>query len=237
MSRSWLSASNLNRSYDHGPNRVHAVRDLNLHIARGEFLSIVGASGSGKSTLLNLLAGLDTPSSGTIEVDGVMLGELEPRELARYRARLVGMVFQSFHLISHQTALQNVELALYFSDVGPTERRERALETLDRLGLSDRVDHRPAALSGGEQQRVAVARALVKEPEVLFADEPTGNLDRKNSEQIARILMESHARGLTIVLVTHDSEFAAKCSDRTVTMDYGRLVSENDSPRVRHDTA
>ena len=213
------------RYFRRGPQEVRAVDGIDLSIPRGEFLSIVGASGSGKSTMLALMAGLDTPTAGRIEVGGTVLDTLTRRELARYRAKSVGMVFQSFNLIHHHTALKNVELALQFNDTPVRERRTRATEILERLGLADRLDHRPADLSGGEQQRVAIARALVKHPEILFADEPTGNLDHANAEQIGELLAELNRQGLTVVMATHNLEMARQYGHRQVRMDYGRLVA------------
>jgi putative ABC transport system ATP-binding protein len=197
---------------------------VSVDVERGEFLAVVGSSGSGKSTLLNLLAGLDTPSAGTVEFDGTALSGMSRKELARYRAFKVGMIFQSFNLVSHDTALQNVETALYFNDTPPRARRARAMQALEQLGLADRISHRPADLSGGEQQRVAVARALVKQPEILFADEPTGNLDFENAGQIARLLGSLNREGLTIVMVTHNFEMARDISHRLIRMQYGRVA-------------
>lgn len=224
MDPEFIKTVNLSRYYRRGPQEVHAVDDVSIDIHKGEFVGVVGASGSGKSTILNLLAGLDTPTSGRIEFDGVALSSLSRRELSEYRARRVGMVFQSFNLISHQSALQNVETALFFTDVPRRERKDRAAKILERLGLADRLDHRPADLSGGEQQRVAIARALVKEPDILFADEPTGNLDQDNTDQIAALLKNLNAKGLTIIMATHDLELAGKSTDRIVRMHYGRIV-------------
>ncbi len=224
MGPEFIKTVHLSRYYRGGPQEVHAVDEVSLDIHKGEFVGVVGASGSGKSTILNLLAGLDTPTSGRIEFDGVALSSLSRRELSEYRARRVGMVFQSFNLISHQSALQNVETALFFTDVARRERKDRAAKILERLGLADRLDHRPADLSGGEQQRVAIARALVKEPDILFADEPTGNLDQDNTDQIAELLKDLNAKGLTIVMATHDLELAGKSTDRIVRMHYGRIV-------------
>jgi len=225
MTSTFIETNRLCRTYRRGPHVVRAVDEVDLTVSRGEFLAIVGASGSGKSTILSLLAGLDTPTSGKIEIDGVALNSLTRRELSAYRARRIGMVFQSFNLISHHTALHNVELALFFNGTARKERRRRAEDILDRLGLSDRLEHRPADLSGGEQQRVAMARALVKRPDILFADEPTGNLDRENSIQIASLLGELNGSGLTIVMVTHDMSMAERAAHRLVRMDYGRIVS------------
>jgi len=225
----WIQTRELCRHYERGRHVVRAVDGVDLAIQKGEFLAVVGASGSGKSTLLNLLAGLDTPTSGHIEVDGQQLHQLSRRQLSAYRARKVGMVFQSFNLISHHTALKNVELALYFDGTPRPERRTRAFQILERLGLADRTDHRPLDLSGGEQQRVAIARALAKRPEILFADEPTGNLDQDNSTAIAALMAELNRDGLTIVMVTHDVDMAQSVAGRIVRMHYGRIV-DGDCP-------
>jgi putative ABC transport system ATP-binding protein len=230
MSKTLLQTVGLCRYYRSGTHEVRAIDGVDLTIEQGEFIGIVGASGSGKSTILNLMAGLDTPTSGHIEVDGTSLSSLSRRDLAAYRARKVGMVFQSFNLITHHTALKNVEMALYFNEISKKERRRRATETLEQLGLGDRVTHKPNDLSGGEQQRVAMARAIVKRPEILFADEPTGNLDQENTNQISRILTELNKQGLTIILVTHDLDLAREYSHRTVRMNYGRIVNEHDQP-------
>jgi len=202
------------------------VDNVELTVRRGEYLRVTGASGSGKSTLLCLLAGLDSPTAGRIETSLGDLTQLPRRELARWRAEHVGMVFQSFNLIPHRTALQNVELAMLFHGVTREDRARRSRAALKRLGLGDRMHHRPSSLSGGEQQRVALARALVKRPRILFADEPTGNLDQQNATEIARLLLELNAEGITVVLVTHDPALAASDADRTVRMHYGRIVEE-----------
>jgi putative ABC transport system ATP-binding protein len=220
----WIVTSGLCRYYKRGRSEVRAIDGVDLAVGKGDFLGVVGASGSGKSTLLNLLAGLDTPTDGFIEVGSRRLDHLSRRELAAYRADSVGMIFQSFNLLSHQTALKNVELAMYFAGSPRRERRKRATEILDRLGLADRLDHRPADLSGGEQQRVAIARALVKRPEILFADEPTGNLDQDNSMSIVQLLAGLNREGLTVVMVTHDLEMARGAAGRIVRMNYGRIV-------------
>ena len=228
MSESFLATSDLCRYYQRGGYKVKAVDEVDIEVPQGEFLALVGASGSGKSTLLNLLAGLDTPTSGNIIFKGTNLQSLNRRELASYRAKKVGMVFQSFNLLPHYTALKNVELALYFNDTSRSERHDQAVEILTRLGLEDRLEHLPSDLSGGEQQRVALARALVKKPEVLFADEPTGNLDRDNSRQIAQLLKAQNDEGLTVVLVTHDQELAEASADRLIRLHYGQVVKEQD---------
>jgi predicted ABC-type transport system involved in lysophospholipase L1 biosynthesis ATPase subunit len=224
MKAALLATRDLARHYRRGPQTVRALDGVSLELARGEFLAVLGASGSGKSTLLNLLAGLDTPSAGEIYLDGQRLDGLSRRELSAYRAERVGMIFQSFNLLPQYTALENVALALLWRREPPRARRAAAGAMLERLGLGDRLDHRPADLSGGEQQRVAVARALVKRPEILFADEPTGNLDRDNSEQLARLLGELAAGGQALVLVTHDRSLAERWAQRILRLDYGRVA-------------
>jgi putative ABC transport system ATP-binding protein len=221
-----IRTEGLCRWYRRGPQEVRAVDGVDIGVGDGEFLAIIGASGSGKSTLLNLFAGLDTPTSGSIEFRGVSLGSLSRRDLAAYRAKRIGMMFQSFNLVHHRNALENVELALYFNGSPVRERRRRAAAMLERLGLADRMDHRPSDLSGGEQQRVALARALVKAPEVLLADEPTGNLDHGNADQIVSLLAGLNAEGLTIVMVTHDVDIARRSAGRIVRMHYGRIEAE-----------
>jgi putative ABC transport system ATP-binding protein len=198
---------------------------INLSVHRGEFVVIVGSSGCGKSTLLGILGGLDTPTAGTVEMESRSLYTLSRRELAAYRARQIGMVFQSFNLISHYTALQNVETALLFNGTPRRDRRARATAVLDQLGLSDRIAHRPADLSGGEQQRVAMARAIVKNPAILLADEPTGNLDHDNAVQIIELLAQLNRQGITVVMVTHNLEMARLHATRVIRMDYGHIVA------------
>lgn len=232
MALEFIRAENLCRYYQRGPQQIRAVDDVSLSLNKGDFVAVCGASGSGKSTLLNLLAGLDTPTSGEIFIGETSLASLARRDLARYRAYRVAMVFQAFNLISHRTAAENVEVALYFNGTPRHERRERAQQVLDRLGLADRMTHHPAELSGGEQQRVAIARALVKEPEILFADEPTGNLDHANTEHICNLLQELHQNGLTIVLVTHDTEMAGRCTDKVLHMRYGKLTNGIDGDKI-----
>ncbi len=229
MNDSYIQTEALCRFYRRGPQEIRAVDQVSLAVTRGEFLAVVGASGSGKSTLLNLLAGLDTPTAGQIHIGGLELGSLGRRELARYRAQQVGMVFQTFNLLAHHSALRNVEIALYFQEVPARERRRRAAEILERVGLADRLTHKPSDMSGGEQQRVAIARALVKQPEVIFADEPTGNLDLDNSRQIAALLQELNRQGLTVIMVTHAREMANAIAHRVVKMYYGKLVGEAES--------
>lgn len=222
-----LKIDELSRYYRRGHQEVRALDHISMTIGRGEFLGIVGSSGSGKTTLLNLLAGLDTPTSGSIEIRGTSLAHMSRRQLSSYRAHSVGIVFQSFNLISHYTALQNVETALYFVGTSPKERRRSAIDILNQLGLSDRLTHRPADLSGGEQQRVALARAIVKNPEILFADEPTGNLDFENARDIGKLLTSLNQNGLTVVMVTHNLEIAKKYTHRSVKLRYGRILEDN----------
>lgn len=224
MNDQFIFTEDLCRYYQRGPQQVRAVDNVNLQVAAHEFLAIVGASGSGKSTILNLLAGLDTPTSGKITSAGKVLSSLSRKGLAEYRAKKVGIMFQSFNLIHHRTALENVELALYFNNTHDKERKPKAREILDQLGLSDRISHKPSDLSGGEQQRVALARALVKGPEILFADEPTGNLDQENAKQIMALLTDLNTKGLTIIMVTHDIEMVKAYAHRIVRMHYGRVV-------------
>jgi putative ABC transport system ATP-binding protein len=221
-----LRAGGLTRIYRLGGQEIRALDGVDVEVRDGEYLRVVGASGSGKSTLLNLLAGLDTPTAGRITTPAGVLSELSSRRLAAYRAGVVGMVFQTFNLIPHLTALQNVELGMLFLGLPRHDRRRRAGAMLERLGLADRTRHRPQDLSGGEQQRVALARALAKGPSLLLADEPTGNLDQATAAEIARLLAGLHADGLTVVLVTHNLALAATEADRTLEMSYGRIVRE-----------
>ena len=204
---------------------------VDLTVGRGEFVSIVGRSGSGKSTLLNLVGGLDTPDSGTITVDGHDVASAHPRALALHRRRTVGMVFQSFNLITSRTALENVTLALAFGEFPRARRRERAEMLLTSVGLAERVDHRPGELSGGEAQRVAIVRALANDPVILLADEPTGNLDSTTSREIVELLHRLNREdGLTVLMVTHDHDGARGASDRILTLLDGCVVAEEVLP-------
>ncbi len=221
-----LRCIDLRRNFRLGGQEIRAVDGVDIHVREGEYVRIVGASGSGKSTLLHLVAGLDHPTAGRIETPVGELSVLSRRELSAWRSEHVGMVFQSFHLIPYRTALQNVEMGLFFGRVPREERPRRAAAILTRLGLGDRLHHRPADLAGGEQQRVALARALVKKPRLLLADEPTGNLDRQNAALIAAALVELLSEGMTILLVTHDPALAAGDVHRTLRMHYGKVVDE-----------
>jgi putative ABC transport system ATP-binding protein len=222
-----IRAENLCREYRLGEAVVHAVAGISLTIPSGEFLALLGSSGSGKSTFLSMLAGLDRPTSGGIFVGKNNLAELSPEHLARYRRETVGMVFQSFNLLPRMTLEENVELPLRLSAVDRGERRARVREALDRVRLGARSKHRPSELSGGEQQRGALARALVNRPSILFADEPTGNLDSVNGEQILLLLREFQTTlGMTIVMVTHERPLAERFADRIVMLHDGKLVSD-----------
>jgi predicted ABC-type transport system involved in lysophospholipase L1 biosynthesis ATPase subunit len=214
------------KSYGSAPAPVLALRGVSLEVGRGERIALLGRSGSGKSTLLNVLGGLDRPTSGAVYVAGRDLARMSARELARHRLATVGMIFQSFNLIPSRTALENVELPMVFAGRPPRERRAAARAALEAVGLRHRLDHRPAELSGGEHQRVAIARALVNRPEMLLADEPTGNLDSTTAREIVNIL-DAHLRahGTTLLLVTHDEELARRCSDRVLRMSDGRLIA------------
>ncbi len=221
-----ITAAGLKRCYRLGGSEIKALDGVDLTVKRGEFLAVVGASGSGKSTLLNLLGGLDTPTAGTISFRNGELTAMSPRRLSQYRADEIGMVFQAFNLAPQLTALTNVELALYFTGDSPRERRRKAQDILTRLGLEDRLHHKPDDLSGGEQQRVAIARALVKNPTLLLADEPTGNLDKDNAEAIAEIITGWNRSGGTVIIATHNLELARTSAHRLLKMDYGKFTGE-----------
>jgi len=215
----------LARTYVVGGVPVAALAGVDLDVAAGSFTAVTGASGSGKSTLLNLLGGLDTPSAGTIEVGGALVSGLDREALARYRRSVVGMIFQSFNLVPSRTALENVELPLVFAGVDKKERKRRAAEFLDRVGLGGRAGHRPAELSGGEQQRVAVARALINGPRILLADEPTGNLDTRTAREIVGLLDGlNRERRLTVVMVSHEESLVREFARQVVRLRDGRIV-------------
>jgi putative ABC transport system ATP-binding protein len=219
--RAGIALTGVNLSLGRGAARVHILKDIDLHIGRGEAIGLVGPSGSGKSTLLMVMAGLERADTGTVVVADETLGLLGEDALARFRGRNVGIVFQSFHLIPTMTALENIAVPLELAGCG--DAQERALDELAAVGLSERRHHYPAELSGGEQQRVALARALAPNPAILIADEPTGNLDEATGAEIIQLLFAGHEqRGTTLVLVTHDPALAARC-DRVVRLRSGRI--------------
>jgi putative ABC transport system ATP-binding protein len=210
-----------------GSATIRAVDGITIEIETGEFVALLGASGSGKSSLLNLLAGLDSPSSGRVIVNGQNLAGLSREELAKYRRHMVGMVFQSFNLIPSMTVLENVELPLRFAEVERTKRTDMAKNALEKVGLIGRLEHRPVELSGGEQQRVALARALINGPNILLADEPTGNLDSRTGTEVMNLVRQlNESLQMTVVLVTHERELAEKYADRLIFLADGKLVSD-----------
>jgi putative ABC transport system ATP-binding protein len=222
-----IRAERVSRHYQMGSALIRAVDGVTLEAGAGEFLALLGTSGSGKSTLLNLMAGLDRPTSGVIVAEGRNLSELSSIELARYRSLTVGMVFQSFNLLPRMTLEENVELPLRLAEVDRAERAGRVRDALERVGLGPRATHRPSELSGGEQQRAALARALVNRPTILFADEPTGNLDSVTGESIMQLLKEiQRTLGMTIAMVTHERLLADRFADRIAELADGKLVSD-----------
>lgn len=214
----------ITKSYRKGPNLVTPLHELDLTVARGEFLALMGPSGSGKTTLLNLISGIDTPTGGVLEIDGRDITTLGRRDLTRWRAVNIGYIFQLYHLIPVLTAYENVELPLLIAPMSRRERRERAEAALAMVDLADRMHHTPSELSGGQEQRVAIARALVADPPLLVADEPTGDLDRENATRILDLLHRlTREHGKTIVMVTHDAK-AAAAADRTLHLEKGKLL-------------
>ena len=210
-----------------GESLIRAVDGVSISIEPGEFVALLGQSGSGKSTLLNLIAGLDRPTSGSVVVQGRDLAKMSSLELAQYRRNVVGMVFQSFHLIPSMTIVENVELPMRFAEVERAERAQRSRESLERVGLGHRLEHRPSQLSGGEQQRVSLARALVNRPSLLMADEPTGNLDSRTGDDILNLIRDvSLSMGMTVVMVTHERALAERFAQRLIFLGDGKLVSE-----------
>lgn len=218
-----IQVRNLRKSYQMGAVTVHALDGVDLDVQANTFWAIMGPSGSGKSTLLYLLGGLDRPSAGTVEVAGQALTRLDENALAVYRRHTVGFIFQSFNLIPTLTALENVAFPMRFARISRRQRLERAGELLQRVGLGDRLQHKPSELSGGQQQRVAIARALVNDPRLILADEPTGNLDSSSGNSVMQLLSELHQGGRTVVVVTHDPRMTAYTTDVTHMLD-GRLV-------------
>jgi putative ABC transport system ATP-binding protein len=220
-----IDVRNLVKNYIMGDATVRALRDVSLTISRGTFVAVMGPSGSGKTTLMDILGCLSHPTSGEYYLNGLPVLDLDDSELAKLRNTEIGFVFQNFNLLPRAEAVKNVELPLLYSGMPRRERRERALQALEAVGLQDRVDHRPNELSGGQRQRVAIARALVNRPAILFADEPTGNLDTASGESILKLFQELHAQGNTIVMVTHERE-VAEHAQRIMTFRDGMLVKD-----------
>jgi putative ABC transport system ATP-binding protein len=225
MTEQIVIARGLSKEYGHGPALIRAVDDVTLSVDRGESVAVVGPSGCGKSTLLYLLGGLERPTAGTIELAGQPIHDAAETTLARQRRRALGFVFQAFHLVDELTALENIELPALLAGASPRKARERASELLEQVDLTDRAAHLPSALSGGQRQRVAIARALTNAPDVVLADEPTGNLDSAGTTEVLRLFDRLRASGQTLITVTHDSRVAAT-ADRLVSMRDGAFVDE-----------
>ena len=220
-----LETKNLVKEYKLGGEEVHALRSVSLKINEGEMVAIIGPSGSGKSTLMHILGGLDRPDSGEVFVDGENLSKLSQRKLAEYRNKKIGFIFQTFNLQPDLTATENVELPLVIAGKGSRERKKLAQEALEKVGLKDRVKHKPNELSGGQRQRVSIARALVNSPKIIFADEPTGNLDTKTGANVLALLKKLNQEdGVTLIIVTHDEEIDSAC-DRVIKMRDGEIMN------------
>ena len=226
MDKVLIEIRDMHKIYNPGENEVRALDGVDLTIYENEFVAIIGHSGSGKSTLMNMLGCLDVPTSGTYRLHDIDVSDMEDDELSDVRNREIGFIFQGFNLIQNLTALENVELPLVYRGVGKKERRELSLTALDKVGLSGRLDHRPAQMSGGQQQRVAIARALVTDADIILADEPTGALDQKTGHEVLELLKEINKSGKTVIIVTHD-EGIAKMTDRIITISDGKIVGDN----------
>ncbi|MFL6436072.1 MAG: ABC transporter ATP-binding protein [Terriglobales bacterium] len=221
-----IEAHGLTRTYHMGDSEIRAVNGITFAVKSGEFVALLGTSGSGKSSLLNLIAGLDTPTGGSVSVAGRDLARMSREELAQYRRSTVGMVFQAFNLVPAMTVLENVELPMRFAEVPRERRMERARNALERVGLGHRLSHRPSELSGGEQQRASLARALVNAPSLLLADEPTGNLDSRTGSEIMELIHAIHREGTTVLMVTHERPLAERYATRFIFLRDGKLVED-----------
>ena len=221
-----INVKNVRKAYTVGTQKVHALQGINLSVEKGEFMAIMGPSGSGKTTLMNIIGCLDTPSSGSYELNGTSVSSLEDDELANIRNKEIGFVFQSFNLLAKNSTLDNVMLPLKYAGFNKNEAILKAKEVIERVGLIDRLDHTPAELSGGQQQRVAIARALVNNPSIIFADGPTGNLDSKTGDEVMGLFKELNSNGQTIILITHEDSIAQQ-SNRVITIMDGLIKSDN----------
>lgn len=222
---SLIKVKNLKKQYQIGSQKVYALKGLNFEITKGEFISIMGPSGSGKTTLMNIIGCLDTPTSGEYFLDDEMVAKFDDSRLAEIRNKKIGFVFQSFNLLSRNIALHNVMLPLSYSGLNKTEAEKKALDALEMVGLQDRVDHKPNELSGGQQQRVAIARALVNNPNIVFADEPTGNLDSKTGDEIMRLFKSLNNSGQTIIIITHE-KLISEQTNRVITIRDGLIFED-----------
>jgi putative ABC transport system ATP-binding protein len=226
MSHPIIEIKGITRDFPLGNETVYVLKGIDLHINKGEYVALMGPSGSGKSTLMNLLGCLDTPTAGSYVLNGKDVSKMEDDELAEIRNKEIGFVFQTFNLLPRTTALDNVALPMVYAGYGKDDRNKRSTQVLTQVGLADRMDHKPNQLSGGQRQRVAVARALVNHPSIILADEPTGNLDSKTSEEIMKLFGEIHANGNTVILVTHEED-VAKHAHRIIRLKDGIIESDN----------
>jgi putative ABC transport system ATP-binding protein len=226
--------SSLSKTYQMGSITVNALSNLNLHIPQNQFVAIMGPSGSGKSTLMNILGCLDQATSGSYQLGNIEISDMSDDDLASLRNKSIGFVFQTFNLQARRSALENVMLPLRFSNCSKDDAKKRAVKLLDRVGLADRADHKPSELSGGQRQRVAIARALINNPDILLADEPTGNLDSKTTQEIMRLFHELHDQGQTVIVVTHEDEIAHH-AERVVILKDGQITKDGSSLKTLQD--